>query len=45
MKIGDKVIIERKRRIGEKEYDESRIRRGKIVDILPTFYVVMLEKG
>lgn len=29
MKIGDKVIIERKRRIGEKEYDESRIRQEK----------------
>ena len=29
MKIGDKVIIERKRRIGEKEYDESRISEEK----------------
>lgn len=45
MKIGDKVIIERKRKNGEKEYDERRIRRGEIVDVLPTFYVIMLEKG
>lgn len=45
MKIGDKVVIERKRKIGESSDNTNRIKHGKIVAILPTFCVVLIDKG